>query len=278
MDKSLAPLIAVFALIVLLSMILLNSNFMNQKGRPVAGSESNHCMAIREEEYPQTLSPVDSRQQSSDNAELIDVGDMLGKAKKYIAAGKTGDAEDLLRTILLFYPDHRQALSLMGGILYYSNRYKEAEVIFRRQIKLDPNNSLAYNRLGSALAKQKRYKEAIDSASISLGMHPDSGDAHINLAGMYSVVGDKQKAIEHFRKAFKLIGYAILPLSFDEAFDNIRQMPEFQSVILEAKQMLPIGFNGEKFESKTPGSGVGSRGASQDSARKQPETTKDSAR
>ena len=239
MDKSLTPLIAVFALIILLSMILLNSNLLNHKSGAASSTRLAHEMVIRPETHNRPIASTSSLTQNENNDQLINVGETFGQAKKYIAAGRTKDAEDLLRTILVFNPDHRQTLSLLGGILYYSNRYKDAEVIFRRQIKLDPNNSLAYNRLGAALAKQKKYKEAINSASISLGMSPDSGDAHINLAGMYSVVGDKKRAIDHFRKAFKLIGYAILPLSFDEAFDNIRQMPEFQSIILEAKQMLP---------------------------------------
>ena len=236
MDKSLAPLIAVFALIILLSMILLNSNWMNQRDSIKKTPPTPHEMAIRPESANSLMSSKTPTKKKPEHENLINVGETLGAAKKKIATGKMEEAEEQLRTILVFEPDHRQALSLLGGILYYSNRYKDAEGVFRHQIKLDPTNSLAYNRLGSALAKQKKYKEAIDNSSIAVGMNPDSGNGHINLAGMYAVVGDKKKALEHFEKAYKLIGYAVLPLSFDEAFDNIRQMPEFQAIISKAKR------------------------------------------
>ena len=236
MDKSLAPLIAVFALIILLSMILLNSNLMNQAYSIQKTPATQHEMAIRPESSSPLIPSKTPARNKTEHKNLINVGEALGAAKKNIAMGKNREAEELLRTILVFEPDHRQALSLLGGILYYSNRYKEAEIIFRHQIKLDPTNSLAYNRLGSALAKQKKYKEAIDTSSIAVGMNPDSGNGHINLAGMYAVVGDKKRALEHFKKAYKLIRYAILPISFDEAFDNIRQVPEFQSILFKAKQ------------------------------------------
>ena len=235
MDKSLAPLIAIFALIILLSLILVNSKVLNRGRNIDFRSDSSHKMEIRPGE-PRKILSTQILQQRNGNAGLINIGESFGMAKSLLAQGKTDDAEDIIRTILVFNPDHRQALALLGGILYYSNRYKEAEAIFRRQIKLDPANSLAYDRLGSALAKQKKYKEAIDSSSIAVGMTPQSGNGHINLAGMYSMVGDKKRAMEHFKKAYELIGYAILPLSYDEAFDNIRSMPEFQALLSEAKQ------------------------------------------
>ena len=234
MDKSLAPLIAIFALIILLSLIMLNSKVLNRGHNINSRPNASHKMEIRPDE-PGKLLLAQVSQKRGGNAALINVGDSFGKAKALLAEGKTDDAEDIIRTILVFNPDHRQALSLLGGILYYSNRYKEAEAVFRHQIKLDPANSLAYDRLGSALAKQKKYKEAIDSSSIAVGMMPESGNGHINLAGMYSMVGDKKRAMEHFKKAYELIGYAILPLSYDDAFDNIRTMPEFQNLLSEAK-------------------------------------------
>ena len=233
MDKSLTPLIAVIALVILLTVIVINSDFGEQKN-PQKPDDRSPKVQLR----PNAPAPFPSRRnmkKRSDNTQLLNIGEAIGHAKTLLSNGKIDEAEDTLKTLLVFDPENMQALSLLGGILYYSNRYKEAEVIFRKQIQIDPRNHLAYNHLGSVLAKQKKFKEAIDNASIALGMSPDSGEAHINLSGMYAVVGDKKKAIEHFRKAYDLLGYAILPLSYDEAFNNIRDDKDFQDIISKAR-------------------------------------------
>ncbi len=237
MDKSLTPLIAVFALIILLSMILLNSNLSNQKKNREKIEVKQHELDIRPGASNSLILSKTGTVKKKAHASLINTSKAIATAKKHIAAARTKDAEELLRTILVFEPNNRETLSLLGGILYYSNRYREAEAIFRRQVKLDPKNSPVYNRLGSVLAKQKKYKEAIYNSSIAVGINPDFGSGHINLAGIYAVAGNKKKAVVHFKKAYKLIGYAILPFSFDEAFDNIREMPEFQSIIFKANQI-----------------------------------------
>lgn len=235
MNKSLAPLIAVFALIILLTLIVLNSDYGVRARPPLQKNTETTEIRLRPDS---DTNPAAQHVQPAGNSAMVDSGDMLGRARNLLASGKNKEAEDNLRTLLVFDPDNRQALSLLGGILFYSGRYREAEMIFRHQINLDPNNSLAYNRLGSALAKQKKYRAAIDSSSVAMGMNPNSGEAHINLAGMYAVTGDRKKALVHFRKAYELLGTAILPLSYDESFNLIRSMEEFQEIISEAKSRL----------------------------------------
>lgn len=235
MDKSLAPLIAVIALVILLTVIIINSDFSSaadSKTKKTDQPAPKIQLRTKSSQYPL---PTNIIKTNEENSKLINIGETFGEAKSLLAEGKTQDAEEKLRTLLVFDPQHSQALSLLGGILYYSNRYKEAEVIFRKQILVNPNNHLAYNRLGSTLAKQKKYKEAIDNSSIALGMSPESGQAHINLSGMYAVVGEKDKSLKHFKEAYRLLGYAVLPLSFDEAFNNIRNHPEFQIILSQAQ-------------------------------------------
>lgn len=164
----------------------------------------------------------------------------LAEAKKQLSNRQEKEAEDTLRTILVFEPNNMGALSLLGGIFYYSNRYHEAEYIFKQQIEIDPNSYLAYNRLASTLAKQKKFDDAIKTNSKALSINPEAPEVHINLAGMYSITGQKERALMHFKKAFESFGYAILPLSHDNAFDNIRHTPEFQEIISLAEKELPV--------------------------------------
>ena len=174
-----------------------------------------------------------------DTKNKFDPAQQIAKAKKMLSAEKEREAEDILRTVLIFDPDNMNALSLLGGIFYYSGRYKEAEDIFTKQIKINPDSYLAYNRLAATLAKQKKFDDAIKTNSKALSINPESPEVHINLAGMYSITGKKERALMHFKKAYEAFGYAVLPLSHDMAFDNIRNTPEFQSIIAKAKMELP---------------------------------------
>ncbi len=252
--KSLAPLIAAFTVIILLTIILINLDTGKDKTKRNSTDTPKNIMELSGNSSP----PATYRLPEADSGDLdaINVNTDLVKVKALLAENRIEEAEDKLRTILVFAPDNAQALTLFGGILYYSGREKEAEAIFRRQIKLNPKDHLAYNRLGSALAKQKRYQEAINSVAVAVGLDPNSGKAHVNLAGLYSILNDKQAALKHFRKAAKLLGKAILPLSHDPSFDNIRSSPEFQAVVSEALvKKTPESSNVENGVSVEPPSG-----------------------
>jgi Flp pilus assembly protein TadD len=232
MDKSLAPLIGVIALVILLSFIIINSDFSkvtdSDKEKKTKNVPPKVNLRPQPNEYSLTPRNADAVEEKE---HLFKIRENIARARNLYAAGKTEAAEEVLRTLLVFDPNHPQALSLLGRILFYSSRYSEAEVLFRKQVRLDPRDPLAYNRLGSTLAKQKRYKEAIANSKIALGINPESGQAHVNLSGMYSVTGDKEKAIKHFQEAYRLLGYSVLQISFDEAFDNIRDTTQFQDII-----------------------------------------------
>lgn len=145
-------------------------------------------------------------------------------------------AEDRLRTALVFHGRNAKLYALLGKVLYFQEKYKEAEVFFRQQVYLAPDDPVSMNNLSAALAKQKRYHEAIATLQQLLKSDPDSASAVFNLAGMYAKSGDRKNALFYFRKAYKLLGHRILFLSQDKNFHSIRQTPEFISILEEAKR------------------------------------------
>jgi regulator of sirC expression with transglutaminase-like and TPR domain len=231
--KSLAPLIAVFTLIILLTIVLINLDFGKGPEKGDSGADSSENVIELGGGSGNTIqkSFVRNTAPPPRGSDVPNRGEMLAHVKKLLAEHKTKLAEDELKTLLVFDPDNSVALTLLGGIYYYSGRERDAEYIFRRQIKLAPQDHQAYNHLGSALAKQKHYREAIESVATAIGLKPDSGEAQINLAGIYAITNNRKAALEHFEKAAKLLGTAILPLSRDRVFDNIRQSRVFQTVI-----------------------------------------------
>ena len=234
MDKSLAPLIAFFAAVILLTVVIIHSGNETEKLQQQREHEMAPSMQLNSFETDKAIFTAKQPETIAEDA-LINSASSLKKVKKLLAEEKQSEAEDLLKTLLVFEPENMNALSLLGGILYYSQRYKEAESVFRRQILIDPDNHYAFNHLGSALARQQKFPEAIETTGKALEIAPDSADSHINIAGMYAIIDDKQAAMVHFRRAYELIGSSILPLSYDQSFNNIRAVPEFQSLVRAAK-------------------------------------------
>jgi tetratricopeptide (TPR) repeat protein len=238
MNKSLAPLIISFAVIILLTFIIINT-----KPRESAielqtnGSATTMSLNNISKAQPKYKTPS-ARKQKKQAARLPESEKFLEEAKGYLSAGRENEAEDTLRTLLVFEPDNPQALSLLAGIFYYSQRYSEAEIIFRRLVKLNPDNEPVYNHLGSALARQGKMKEAIEMTLNAVNINPKSPDAQINLSSMYATDGNTESSIKHFLLAYQLIGYRILTFSYDPAFDNVRSSPEFQEIISRAKKEM----------------------------------------
>ena len=234
MNKSLAPLIISFAVIILLTFIIINTKpkesaiELQTNGTAPTMSLSTVSKTQFRHKAPLTRKERDSY--------IPDSEKFLENAKIFLSDGKENDAEDVLRTLLIFEPDNPQALSFLAGIFYYSQRYSDAEIIFRRQLKLNPNNDSVYNHLGSALARQGKMKEAIKMTLKAVEINPKSSDAQINLSSMFASNGDLESSIKHFLLAYQLIGYRILPFSYDPAFDKVRSSPEFQEIISRAKK------------------------------------------
>lgn len=243
MNKSLVPLIISFAVIILLTFIVINS----KPGRSdIAEDETEINKSMKLSPFP-VRHPRSNVKETKETASLKnpytlsayspDTAKTLDKIRKLLAEEKEKEAEDLLRTLLVFEPDNQQALSFLGGILFYSQRYQEAEMIFRRQIKLEPDEKAnLYNQLASVLAKQKKFDEAIKMASKAVELDPNSAVTRINLAGMYSLTGDKENAFRHLLSAYQLARYGILPFTHDPSFDAIRTTPEFQEIIRQSNK------------------------------------------
>ncbi|HCE47030.1 MAG TPA: hypothetical protein DET40_26070 [Lentisphaeria bacterium] len=233
MNKTLAPLIISFAVIILLTFIIINS-------RPKGSALELQTNGISPTMALSTMSKSKQKRKEHSPAKrsvyIPETERTLEDAKRFLAAGKEPEAEDALRTLLVFEPDNQQALSLLGGIFYYSQRYSDAEMIFRRQIRMTPDNESLYNHLGSSLAKQSKIQEAIQMTLKAVEINPKSSDAQINLSSMYASAGDSQSCIKHFFAAYQLIGYSILPFTYDQSFDKVRSVPEFQEIISRAKK------------------------------------------
>ncbi len=235
--KSLTPMIVFFSLIILLTIVLINTQSKDQ----IVFYDQNELLP------PMKLSPFSNlarrrqMRRSNHDASLpkidsAEIERLFLDAEKYYVSGKLPAAADRLKTLLVFRPNHFPSLAMLGDIYYRTGKYKEAEMIFRNQIRKQPDDAMAFNNLGLALAKQGKFKEAIKAETKALDIQPESPSYMLNLSGMYSVSGDKNASIEYFRKAYECIGDKIIPISYAPTLDNIRNEPEFKQIINEAQK------------------------------------------
>ena len=149
------------------------------------------------------------------------------KAKDLIAAGKFSEAKSALKTIIVFYPDNIEALSLLTGIYSMRGNYNFSFDLLNRILNIDPNNYVALENMGLVLLEMKQYKRALVSFSKASIIKPNSPTSYINMAKIYSITDEKKYAVENIVKAYRLLGSNIFPFILMPAFDNIRHLPSF---------------------------------------------------
>lgn len=231
LTRQLAPLIFFVVLIIVLTLIIRGSR-LPESPRERPDAESKLEMRLSPFSYQP---PFRSSQGESVKFKFPDPNIVISAAGREAASGQYSRAEDQLRTALVFYPEDRRILSLLGTVLYMQKKYQDAEAIFRFMTVLHPDDTFAYTNLGIVLASQKRYQEAIVNAQKVYQQEPDSPIAALNLSGIYSLNGNTAEALEYFRKAYEKLGENILPLSYNSNFDNIRKEKLFLDIVREAR-------------------------------------------
>jgi Tfp pilus assembly protein PilF len=168
------------------------------------------------------------------------ISKMLLQAYSTFELGKIDEAENKLKTILVFEPESSEALSLLGKIYYLQHKYKKAEDIFRQQVKLNKKSASAYNNLGQVLLKQKKCSQAILQFRVAEGLAPESGLIALNLSSAYSQRNKKKESLASFEKAFNILGSDIITMSNHSALDNIREEEEFKNILKKAYKKLSL--------------------------------------
>lgn len=160
---------------------------------------------------------------------------LLASAFEYHRAGSLDKAKELYRKTLLRFPDHPDALHLLGVIHYQQGDTESAlrhitraitlkpgtpeyscnlgNVLrdrgdiegaiscYREAIALKPDLAEAYNNLGTCLRRSSRMQEAIECYQKALQIKPGYAAAYNNLGNILRETGNIDKAIENYRQA-----------------------------------------------------------------------------
>lgn len=161
---------------------------------------------------------------------------MVAQSLEHIENDEVEEAEDKVRTVLVFDPDNFDALTILGRILFADGKYRQAELVFRHQRLLEPDDATVLNNLGSSLARQDKLADALVFTARAWEKAPDCPEFILNYAGLLAMNGDKERAVTMLRKALEILGPAMTRLVKDKCFDPLRSHPGFKALEREAAE------------------------------------------
>ena len=106
------------------------------------------------------------RQQSNPQQSFstsMDVDAKLQQAIPLYQAGQLQQAEQICQQILKDFPQHADALHLLGVIAHQVGDYRIATSLITQAIEVDSNQSSFFYNLGNVLGEQGRLEESIEA-------------------------------------------------------------------------------------------------------------------
>lgn len=123
---------------------------------------------------------------------------LLQAAIAHHGAGRAAQAEALYRQVLAAWPNHPDALHLLGVLALQAGNPAVAAELIRQAIRFDAGNPAFFSNLAIALRRLGRLDDALAACRRALALMPEFADALNNLANILSDRG------EHGREAAAL--------------------------------------------------------------------------
>jgi len=194
-----------------------------------------------------------ARRVMTDAAKTFDPAALVAYVATYRDLGWVLDDDQrnlLMRLQPAVFDDDRSAWSISlaqeawlrgdeAGVRLYA---EEARKAFEEQLRASPDDDQRHVLLGLALAYLGRKDEAIRHGQRGLELAPVARDWALGsynvhqLARIYTVVGEQEKALDHLESLLKM-PYYLSPawLKIDPNFAPLRSNPRFQKLVAGAR-------------------------------------------
>jgi predicted O-linked N-acetylglucosamine transferase (SPINDLY family) len=143
------------------------------------------------------------------------VQEALNQAIAHHQAGRLGEAESLYRGLLAQFPDHADALHLLGILAYQAGRHQMALELIGKAIEINPKAAQYRGNLGLVLAAQGKTDQAILAYRDGIALGQGFAELEYNLGNAYYEKEMLDEAIVQFQKAL-----ALRP-NYPEALNNL---------------------------------------------------------
>ena len=160
------------------------------------------------------------------------------RARMLLYSGKGAEAEKEMRPLVAANPDQFKALGYSGMILYYNGKLDEAQSTLDRSLALAGNTGDDVPRIMAAFLYASRHqREKIDGRLFQY--RPEQvidGDEAYWLGGIYTLLGDRQHALDWLKRTVALGDVNYPWFERDKNYDRLRSDPEYQSIMAGVRQ------------------------------------------
>ena len=176
------------------------------------------------------------RQKQNPKKSLSPFEGVEGKLQQAISlyqAGQLPQAEQRCQQILRDFPQHADALHLLGVIACQVEEYKIATDLISRALEIGSNQSQPqfsemYNNLGNALLGQGNLEESIQAYQQAIHIQPQFSEAYYNLGNALRKQGKLEESIKAYQQSIRL------QLDHVEAHNNLGIALEEQGKLEES--------------------------------------------
>jgi tetratricopeptide (TPR) repeat protein len=119
-------------------------------------------------------------------------------------AGRLGEAESVYRQILVYQPEHVDAMRMLARIEHQRGNFAGAEHMLRQAIALRSGVADYHANLGMVLATGGKADAAIESLGKAIALNPSIPEVYLNLGNVLGNKGDLDGALEAYHKAVTL--------------------------------------------------------------------------
>jgi predicted O-linked N-acetylglucosamine transferase (SPINDLY family) len=125
-------------------------------------------------------------------------------ALEHHQAGRLAEAEAIYRQVIAEFPDHADALHLLGVLAGQAGHADRAIDLIGRAIAINPAVAQFHGNLGEAYRRLGQLDPALDSLNRAIELRPDLTDAHFNLGHVLSLKSRAVQAMAAFQRAIEL--------------------------------------------------------------------------
>ena len=130
--------------------------------------------------------------------------ELMLQALSHHRAGQYPEAESLCRRVLAEYPNHADALHVLGVISSQRGQFPEAYTLFRRAISVNPRSADYHNNLAVVLERLGKFADAETAYRNALILRPGDAEIHKNLSNVYRRNGKIDAAVAELETAVRV--------------------------------------------------------------------------
>jgi tetratricopeptide (TPR) repeat protein len=230
--------LAVLAALVVLAAILiwLGLAALHAKSVALKAGNSTPAPAAQTPGAPAGTGQAPASGSGSDEAappEQPELGQLYEQGYQYYNGRQYDKAIDLFDQVIARDPGHYQAYTVKGIALCYSGRFDEGMGNIDKALELKPDYGSA--RFNKALAYElyAQYEPALYWYEQTIAVEPASVWSFYGKASIYGRRGDVANTVKYLKQAIDLNPEVKREARGEKDFDNVRNSPEFQSLVSE---------------------------------------------